>query len=128
MYTFWPLSTQSLPSRRAVVVILCEFDPASGSVMANAMVSVPSAMAGTQRFFCSSVPNLLMMVPLMAGDTTISSSALPAAAISSMTSASSYMPAPPPPYSSGRFTPRKPSLPASAHNSVVCSWARAFVR
>ena len=119
---------QSLPSRRAVVVILCELEPASGSVIANAIVSVPSAMPGIQRFFCSSVPNLLMMVPLMAGDTTISSSALPAAAISSITSDSSYMPAPPPPYSSGRFTPRKPSLPASDHNSSVCSCARAFFR
>ena len=28
------------------------------------------------------------------------------------------MPAPPPPYSSGRLTPRKPSLPASFHSSV----------
>ena len=32
-------------------------------------------MPGSQRFFCSSVPNLLMIVPLMAGETTISSSA-----------------------------------------------------
>ena len=85
-------------------------------------------MPGIQRFFCSSVPNLLMIVPLMAGETTISSSALPAAAISSITSDSSYMPAPPPPYSSGRLTPRKPSLPASDHNSSVCSCARAFFR
>ncbi|CFR81723.1 Uncharacterised protein [Mycobacterium tuberculosis] len=69
-----------------------------------------------------------MMVPLMAGDTTISSSAEPAAAISSITSDSSYMPAPPPPYSSVRFTPKKPSLPASAHNSLVCSCLRALSR
>jgi hypothetical protein len=80
------------------------------------------------RFFCSSVPNLLMMVPLMAGETTIISSAEPAAAISSITSDSSYMPAPPPPYSSGRLTPMKPSLPASRHNSSVCWPARAFSR
>ena len=126
--TFWPLRIQSLPSRRAVVVIRWELEPASGSVMANAIVSEPSAIPGTQRFFCSSVPNLAMMVPLMAGDTTISSSAQPAAAISSITSASSYMPAPPPPYSSGRFTPRKPSLPASSQSSVVCSWVRALRR
>ena len=85
-------------------------------------------MPGIQRFFCSSVPNLLMMVPLMAGETTIISSAQPLADISSMTSDSSYMPAPPPPYSSGRFTPMKPSLPASLHNSLVCSPARAFSR
>ena len=86
--------------------------------MANAMVIEPSAIPGIQRFFCSSVPNLLMMVPLMAGETTISSRAQPAADISSMTIDSSYMPAPPPPYSSGRLTPMKPSLPASFHNSV----------
>ena len=128
MNTFWPDKIQSLPSRRAVVVMRCELDPASGSVMANAMVIEPSAMPGSQRFFCSSVPNLLMIVPLIAGETTIISSAEPAAAISSITSDSSYMPAPPPPYSSGRLTPMKPSLPASFHNSSVCSPARAFSR
>ena len=85
-------------------------------------------MPGIQRFFCSSVPNLLMMVPLMAGETTISSSAQPPADISSITNDSSYMPAPPPPYCSGRLTPMKPSLPASFHNSVVCSPERAFSR
>ena len=103
-------------------------EPASGSVIANAMVIEPSAMPGIHRFFCSSVPNLEMIVPLMAGETTISSRAQPAADISSMTSDNSYIPAPPPPYSSGRLTPMKPSLPASLHNSVVCSPARAFSR
>ena len=53
MNTFWPDRIQSLPSRRAVVVMRCELDPASGSVMANAMVIEPSAMPGSQRFFCS---------------------------------------------------------------------------
>ena len=42
---------------------------------ANAMVTDPSAMPGTQRLFCSSVPNFEMIVPLMAGETTIISSA-----------------------------------------------------
>ncbi len=106
----------------------CELEPASGSVIANAIVIVPSAIPGSQRCFCSSVPNLLMIVPLMAGDTTIISSAQPVAAISSITRESSYMPAPPPPYSSGRLTPMNPSLPASCHNSSVCSPARAFSR
>ena len=128
MNTFWPLRIQSLPSRRAVVVMRCEFEPASGSVIANAIVIDPSAMPGSHRFFCSSVPNLAMIVPLMAGETTISSSGQPPADISSITMDSSYMPAPPPPYSSGRFTPMKPSLPASCHNSSVCWPARAFSR
>jgi hypothetical protein len=96
--------------------------------MANAIVIDPSAMPGSQRCFCCSVPNLAMMVPLMAGETTIISRADPAAAISSMTKLSSYMPAPPPPYSAGRLTPMNPSPPASFHNSVVCSPARAFSR
>ncbi len=128
MYTFWPLSSQSLPSRRAVVVMRWLLEPASGSVIANAIVMVPSAIPGSQRFFWSSVPNFAMIVPLMAGETTISSSGQPPADISSITMASSYMPAPPPPYSSGRLTPMKPSLPASDHNSSVCSSARAFSR
>ena len=117
--TFCPDRIQSPPSRRAVVVIRCELDPASGSVIANAMVIDPSAIPGTQRCFCSGVPYLAMMVPLMAGETTIISSGQPPAAISSITSDSSYMPAPPPPYSSGRLTPMNPRLPASRHNSSV---------
>ena len=85
MYTFWPLRIQSLPSRRAVVVMRCEFEPASGSVIANAIVIEPSAIPGSHRFFWSSVPNLAMIVPLMAGETTISSSGQPPADISSIT-------------------------------------------
>ena len=101
-----PLSTQSPPSRRAVVVMRCEFDPASGSVMAKAMICEPSARPGSQRPFCSAVPNLAMTVPQIAGDTTIINRGQPAAPSSSSTIASSYMPWPPPSYSSGRFTPR----------------------
>ena len=101
-----PLSTQPSSVRRAVVVILCEFEPASGSVIANAIVRVPSAMLGSQRRFCSSVPKRLITVPQIAGDTIIISSGQPCAASSSQTAARSPMPPPPPPYSSGRATPR----------------------
>ena len=97
-------------------MIRCELDPASGSVMANAMVMEPSAMPGNQRFFWSSVPNLLMMVPLMAGWTTIISSAARGRHLLT----SSRCPRRRHPYSSGRLTPMKPSLPASCHNSLVC--------
>ena len=106
----------------------CEFEPASGSVIAKAIVSVPSAIPGSQRLFCSSVPNFAMIVPLMAGETTIISSDEPPAANSSITRLSSYIPAPPPPYSSGRLTPMKPSFPASAQSSSVCLPLRAFSR
>ena len=84
----------------------CELDPASGSVMPNAMIDEPSARPGSHRPFCSSVPNRVITVPQMAGDTTIINNPQPAAPSSSSTMASSYIPWPPPPNSSGRFTPR----------------------
>ena len=123
-----PLRIQSAPSRRAVVVIRCEFDPASGSVMAKAMIDSPPAIPGSHRWRCSSVPKRAMIVPMIAGETTIISSPVPPALSSSATIASSYMPAPPPPYSAGRLTPRKPSLPASSHSSSIGSCAAAFAR
>ena len=88
------------------MVSLCELEPASGSVIANAICSDPSAKRGSQVCFCSSVPNRAMIVAQIAGETTISSSAQPCAASSSATAARSPMPPPPPPYSSGTFTPR----------------------
>ena len=106
--------------------MLCEFEPASGSVMAKANLVVPAAIAGRNRCFCSSVPVWAMMVAQMAGDTTSSSRGEPAAASSSHTMASSVMPAPPPPYASGVLMPMKPSSAAFCHSSSVDSWARAL--
>ena len=51
-----PFSTHSSPSLRATVLMLWVLVPASGSVIANAMVPVPSQIPGSQRCFCSSVP------------------------------------------------------------------------
>ena len=62
MYVFCPLSRKSEPSRRAVVVMACELDPASGSVIAKEVMVSPEAMPGSHRFFCSSVPNREMIV------------------------------------------------------------------
>ena len=86
--------------------MLCEFVPASGSVIANATLVVPAAIGRTNRSFCSSVPCLAMIEPTIAGDTTINRSGVPLAASSSPTANSPDMPIPPPPHSSGRFTPR----------------------
>ncbi len=83
-----------------------ELVPASGSVIANASLVVPAPMPRSQRSFCSGVAWRAMMLPAIAGETTISSSAHPAAEISSPTADSAAMPSPPPPYSSGMFTPR----------------------
>ena len=71
------------------MVSLCELEPASGSVMPNAMIDEPLASLGSQRCFCSSVPNLAMIVPQIAGETTIISRPQPAAASSSSTRESS---------------------------------------
>ncbi len=86
--------------------MLCELVPASGSVMANAIVAVPSHSPGSQRCFCSSVPKRLITVPQIAGLTTIISIGQPCAASSSHTAAMSPMPPPPPPYCSGMLMPR----------------------
>ena len=85
---------------------LCEFVPASDSVIANASLVVPAPIPRSQRSFCSSLPWRARMLPAIAGDTTISSSEQPAAEISSPTIDSAAMPRPPPPYSSGTLTPR----------------------
>ena len=55
MNVFEPDSTQSSPSRRAVVRRPCRSDPAPGSVIAMAVMSSPLVNGGSQRSFCSSV-------------------------------------------------------------------------
>ena len=56
MKYFVPLSTHSSPSRRAVVEIRWEFEPASGSVMAKAILSRPEASGGSHVDRWCSVP------------------------------------------------------------------------
>jgi hypothetical protein len=75
-------------------------------VIANATLVVPAAMPGSQRSLCSSLACLAIMLPTIAGETTISSREVPAAVISSPTTDSPDRPIPPPPYCSGRLTPR----------------------
>ena len=57
MNVFWPFSTQSPPSLTAVVAIAARSEPVPGSVMPSAVTSSPEAQPGSQRCFCSSVPN-----------------------------------------------------------------------
>jgi hypothetical protein len=51
-----PWSRKSAPSRVAVVRIPPRSEPASGSVKAKAHSTSPWTTAGSQRFFCRSVP------------------------------------------------------------------------
>ena len=52
-----PLSTQSPPSRRALVRMPAGLEPKSGSVRPKQPITSPAAMGGSQRRFCSSEPN-----------------------------------------------------------------------
>ena len=61
----------------SAVEMLCEFVPASGSVIANAILVVPAPIPRSQRSFCSAVPWRARMLPTIAGETTISSSEQP---------------------------------------------------
>ncbi len=105
MKTLRPVRTQSVPSRRAVVVMRWLLEPASGSVMPKDIMRVPSARVGSQSSFCASVPKREMTVPQIAGGDDHHQQGLPAAPISSSTRESSVIPPPPPPYASGRLTP-----------------------
>ena len=56
IHIFEPLRIQSEPSRRAVVRIAPGSEPASGSVSPKQPIASPACIAGSQRCFCSSVP------------------------------------------------------------------------
>ena len=53
---FPPSRTYSDPSRRALVAIAVTSDPAPGSVIANAVITFPSAIGPSQRSFCAGEP------------------------------------------------------------------------
>ncbi len=53
---FAPSSTQSSPSRRAVVLIAPTSDPACGSESAKAAIASPAATRGSQRRCSVSLP------------------------------------------------------------------------
>ncbi len=98
---------------------LCEFVPASGSVMAKATFVVPAAIPRSQRSCCSGVPCSERIVPAMAGETTSMSVVIPIdAAISSATSVRPDMPIPPPPHCWGMLMPVKPAAESASQSSV----------
>ncbi len=105
----------------ATVAIWWLFDPASGSVMAKAILVRPVARSGSQRSRCSSEPNRAITVPQMADDTSRISSGHPAAEHSSSTMASSAIPMPPPSCSAGMLTPTNPCAASSSHRSWTLS-------
>jgi len=64
MNRFWPFSTHSFPSRRAVVARFPASLPASGSVIAQAPRRSPFASGTSQVSFCASEPNHMRDVSL----------------------------------------------------------------
>ena len=56
IHIFEPLSTQPSPERFARVRIAAGFEPASGSVSPKQPSASPAAIFGSQRSFCSSLP------------------------------------------------------------------------
>ena len=56
IHIFEPLSTQSVPSRRARVRIEAGSEPASGSVSPKQPMASPVAIRGSHASFCSSEP------------------------------------------------------------------------
>ncbi len=57
IHIFVPLTIQSEPSRRAWVLMRAGSLPASGSVRPKQPTTSPRAIGGSQRCFCSSLPN-----------------------------------------------------------------------
>ena len=55
-HIFWPLMSQSSPSRTAVERIACTSEPQWGSVIEKAPRTSPVAICGSRRSRCSSVP------------------------------------------------------------------------
>ena len=97
---FWPLMTQSSPSRTAVVRIAAGSEPASGSESANAGDHSPEAQRGQPLCFCSSVPNSWIGSVPSSWIMRISALEAQAFAISSTAICSMSVPVPMPPYSS----------------------------
>ena len=89
IHIFVPLSTQSVPSRRARVRMLAGSEPASGSVRPKQPIASPVAIRGSQVSFCSSEP-CFQMANIASDPWTETSDRTPASAASSSRQASPY--------------------------------------
>ena len=65
VHVFWPLTTQSSPSRTAVVRSEARSEPASGSEKPCDHQMSRLAVAGRKRSFCSCVPKWAMTGPII---------------------------------------------------------------
>ena len=125
IHRFEPVSTQSSPSRAAVVRMLDGSEPAVGSVSAKHPSASPAAMRGSHSCFCSSDP--WWRIAVIASDPcTLTSVRMPESPASSSAHASPYSTAlrPAQPYPS-RCMPNSPA-PASAGTTSGVNSPRSY--
>src|SRR5437016_5811101 len=110
IHIFRPRSTHESPSRFAVVRSFVASLPTSGSVRPKHPMTSPLQSAGSQRCFCSSVPNLRMVISTSEIWTeSVVRTDESARPTSSVTSACETKSRPMPPYFSGTGPPSRPS-------------------
>ena len=118
IHCFWPEITHSSASRVAAQRRFDASEPTSGSERAKAPMVSPLASRGTNRDFCSSVPQARIgsVVALVC---TATVTPTPASARDSCSSTRMYerKSAPAPPYSSGTQTPINPTCASLAKTS-----------
>ncbi len=119
-HTFWPLTTNSSPSRRAVVRSAARSEPASGSEKPCTQIS-PSRIAGRWRCRCSSVPAASRVDAAWWMPTKASTSRGASAAASSEYSTICSATDMPPPHSAGQCGTANPAACSSANQAF---WKR----
>ena len=123
VHVFCPLTTQSSPSRTAVVRRLARSEPASGSEKPCAHQMSRLAVAGRKRSFCSWLPNWASTGPIIEA-LKASGVGTPARCISSCHRCRWRSLHPRPPHSSGQCGTASPALLRTCWLSTICSRVR----
>ncbi len=119
-----PLTTHSSPSRSALVLVALASEPAPGSVRPKPASAWPATRSGSQRSFCSCVPNV--RIGLMPRPTAASSvmpmdwSTRPSSSIATQRLVKSPSA---PPNSSGAVSPNSPRSPIFLTRSTGKWWS-----
>ena len=123
VHVFWPLTTQSSPSRTAVVRRLARSEPASGSEKPCDHQMSRLAVAGRKRSFCSWLPNCASTGPIIEA-LKASGIGTPARCISSCHRWRWRSLQPRPPHSSGQCGTASPAALRTRWLSTICSRVR----
>ena len=123
VHVFCPLTTQSSPSRTAVVRRLARSEPASGSEKPCDHQMSRLAVAGRKRSFCSWLPNCAITGPIIEA-LKASGVGTPARCISSCHRCRCRSLHPRPPHSSGQCGTARPAWLRTCWLSTICSRER----